>query len=487
MERLLIVEDESLIRRGLVTMARRSGVPIGEILECKNGAEALALLNAKAVDVMFTDIRMPNMDGLELIRRIHELPEERRPEIVIVSGYDDFNYAVESMRYGSREYILKPVDRERVYSILEKMEKLVSRKKQAKSRLGSFEKISRQQLKYMLLNPDITDDEVGVIKDAFRDLLGGRPYVVFCTNKKAELPAEEAAIQLEKIGSFHVLVLGENGHMEFSKRVLADYYVGVSSPESDLGYFRNAFEEAAEARKYSFFTGKRLVHGSQVAYCDETPFVQRSPQLLARQVGTRGYSELVHTINALIGQAARGKLRPHVFEETVLQLLDIIAEAFRRQEKDGDALSCLRAIYCFDTVDTYRLALLEWLDSVHSRVVVESENFKNRERMEKAVAYIHENYGKSLNMAVVSNQVSMNYSVFSHIFKEYVGKNFVDYLRDVRIAKARELLTETDMRISEIGARVGYENDKYFMKSFKAAVGISPTEFRRIEQMKEGK
>ncbi|MDE6738554.1 MAG: AraC family transcriptional regulator, partial [Lachnospiraceae bacterium] len=89
------------------------------------------------------------------------------------------------------------------------------------------------------------------------------------------------------------------------------------------------------------------------------------------------------------------------------------------------------------------------------------------------------NYDKDLNMAVVSNHGSMNYSLFSYAFKQYTGHNFVSYLKELRVNEAKRLLAETDMRVIEISRRVGYENEKHFMKTFKSQCGVSPTEYRR--------
>ena len=103
MKTVLIVEDEKLIRQGIRTMIQRSGVPVEMIMECGNGEMALEILQSQKVDVMFTDIRMPRMTGIELVQKVQELPE--KPIIVAVSGYADFSYAVEMLRMGVREYL----------------------------------------------------------------------------------------------------------------------------------------------------------------------------------------------------------------------------------------------------------------------------------------------------------------------------------------------------------------------------------------------
>ena len=100
-------------------------------------------------------------------------------------------------------------------------------------------------------------------------------------------------------------------------------------------------------------------------------------------------------------------------------------------------------------------------------------------KIQQAISYINENYTSDLNMAVVSNQVSMNYSLFSAEFKNVTGTNFVTYLKDLRMTEAKRLLLETDMKVNEISAKVGYDNEKHFMKSFKSYIGVSPSEYRK--------
>ena len=134
--------------------------------------------------------------------------------------------------------------------------------------------------------------------------------------------------------------------------------------------------------------------------------------------------------------------------------------------------------FSFLTIDDYRECFMEFLD----RAVDEQQmpvSYQTRNRMQKAIQYIQENYMKDLNMAVVSNEVSMNYSLFSSAFKNYTGTNFVGYVRDLRISEAKRLLSETGLKVNEIAARVGYDNEKHFMKSFKAIVGVSPSEYRK--------
>jgi len=123
--------------------------------------------------------------------------------------------------------------------------------------------------------------------------------------------------------------------------------------------------------------------------------------------------------------------------------------------------------------------LSAFLERIHARTDSRLDEHRNQQKLEQALRYIRENFSRDLNMAVVSNHVSMNYSVFSQEFKQYTGKNFVAFLKELRMEEAKRLLVETDLRVIEISQRVGYENEKHFMKTFKAEYGVSPSVYRK--------
>ena len=124
MKTLMIVEDEKLIRQGIKSMVLRSGVDVEEIIECNNGLAALEILEKQNVDVMFTD-----MDGISLVKEIQKMT--KKPLIAAISGFDEFDYAVEMMRNGVNEYILKPVDRDKLAKVLKKFDDIITEEKES--------------------------------------------------------------------------------------------------------------------------------------------------------------------------------------------------------------------------------------------------------------------------------------------------------------------------------------------------------------------
>lgn len=139
--------------------------------------------------------------------------------------------------------------------------------------------------------------------------------------------------------------------------------------------------------------------------------------------------------------------------------------------------------YSVPTLAVWQTEFIEWLLGLQERINSQYDGSRNQQKIKRAIEYIRKNYDKDLNMAVVSNYISMNYSLFSCLFKEYTGSNFVYFLKNIRMEEAKKLLAETELRIVEISVKVGYENEKHFMKTFKAACGVSPSEYRKNVQM----
>ena len=173
MKTVLIVEDEKMIRQGIKVMVQRSGVPVEVIIECNNGETALDVIREQKVDVMFTDIRMPKMDGIELVRRMQEC--EHIPLTVAISGYDDFSYAVEMLRTGVREYLLKPVERQKIKEVLEKLEQELVERKQKNV---ENKKIGYQQMKYFLQNEESTPQELELMEKQYGSVFYQSSYYV---------------------------------------------------------------------------------------------------------------------------------------------------------------------------------------------------------------------------------------------------------------------------------------------------------------------
>ncbi len=483
MKTILIVEDEKLIRQGIRTMIQRSGVPVEVIMECNNGEIALEILESQKVDVMFTDIRMPKMNGIELVKNMQKL--EYKPITVAISGYADFSYAVEMMRLGVREYILKPVEREKLVSIVKQLEEELKAREIVSQ---NNKQLGKQQLKYLILNEQITQEEMNTLETEYgNDFSLHRFYLCLLQPRKVE-QLEKSYIYLHNIEDNDVYLVSEENLDFLLKNEFAGECVGVSSVHCGIREIRKAYEEALYARKKAFCRNCEVVHNEEpdkripeTLLQDAARHAEMESRLRRVQLlGTDRTDEILYVWKSFFDQVKKGWISYQTFEMCMEDFFGEVRKTYRNiLVSDTEILVELSAYYRFTRLDDYEKDFMEWVLELHERINSQFDTSRNKQKIRMAIEYINENYDKDLNMAVVSNHISMNYSLFSYMFKEETGSNFVNYLKNIRMEAAKKLLSETDMRIIEISGQVGYDNEKYFMKTFKTAVGVSPSEYRK--------
>lgn len=486
MKTLLIVEDEKLIRQSLKDMVQESGVPVDNILECGNGEAALDILRIQEVDVMFTDICMPVMDGITLVKSMQELPHV--PLTVAVSRYDNFSYAVEMMRMGVRDYILKPVDSQKLKDVLQKLNAEVMAGKESSRQ---DKKLGRAQLRHALLNRNLTETERHFLTKQYGDSFFSGEYLVVLTNDRGNTLSDteegRSYIFLNAVDGNEVYITDKEYLSVLLKTEVSNRYAGVSRCHIGLEALKEAYQEALLSRKEAFYLNKEsvryedmIIGKKAVLHLEETAIKQ-----IVQLLGTDKYEDALRRLGRIFKNASLLGYAPQEMERMIQTLLDGIFATYAKVIRtDRDEIKDYYMIYGYCCLEEFETQLMGWLSGFCDTLNRRFNEHKNKQKIQQAVSYIKENYNKDLNMAVVSNHISMNYSLFSYAFKQYTGKNFVNYLKEIRIEEAKKLLEQTDRKIIDISALVGYDNEKHFMKTFKALCGVSPTEYRKNMQFK---
>lgn len=487
MKSILIVEDEKLIRQGIRTMIQRSGVHVDLIMECANGEMALETVKSQDIEVMFTDIRMPKMDGIELVRRIHE-EVENPPMIVAISGYDDFAYAVEMMRNGVREYILKPVEREKIVEVLNMLERELSQKKE---HYQKERKIGINQIRHVFTD-DVTSEEMSLLIQKYEKAFFPEPYVVVCACGACDIADRDSYFLVPDMDEGAVAIVLESDVSAFIRNELGENCIGISNPHRGIAELKAAFREAFCARKKAFCigAGKQLTYENlmklppvreELRAIGESLLDESSRMQRMQRIGTDKTEELTQLWDKFFQTVSKGYIEPDEFIDEMTNFLAEASRFYRNSFGDEDEknVAKLQKILSYETLDEFEEDFSSWMMEIHERINQHDDEDKNRHKIEKAIEFVRENYKSNLNMAVVSNQISMNYTLFSYSFKQYTGKNFTTYLKEVRVNEAKRLLEETDMKIMEISSEVGFENEKNFMKVFKKECGVSASEYRK--------
>lgn len=522
MKSLLIVEDEKMIRQGLVTMVKRSGVPVDEVLDCRNGEEALEIMKSRQVDVMFTDICMPKMDGIALIQHMKELTSP--PKTVVISGYDDFSYAVEALRGGVHDYILKPIDRKKVYELLTELNELLEKEQ---GHIETEHRMNRQQFRYVIMNDSLPESELAELE---KEISMEEEYRICCCCCEDELEQGDISfLQLCEVNGQSVFYADQENMRKLAEGPLAALCIGISGVHHGVGELRTAYEEALAARKTAFIAGKSYAAdedaktGGFVWNCAETGdggvlndtseggAPEADGEDLKASDGEDSVSGIQTTVGKIPGQfveqfvqqfgtdkagsglrqlenyyflAKRGKINAEELMDVTRTILDQLFTTYKNVLSiDMAGYMRLQQPLNYNDASSFIEDFNVWTLRMKDTLSSEFSDYRNKEKISMAVAYIKENYDKELNMAIVSNYISMNYSLFSLSFKQYTGMNFVNYLKMIRINEAKRLLVETEAKIIDISQKVGYENEKHFMKTFKSVCGVSPSEYRRNMMM----
>lgn len=511
----MIVDDEKNIRVGLKAMITREFGSAYTLYFAADGEEALEILDGTELDVIITDIRMPVMDGISFINQLQE--RETKPEVIILSGHDDFQYAKAAIRFNVKEYLLKPIVRDELFRTLRRLEIERQRKgelaKQLRATLRLKEEYAASQLNYVFLHEQLQPEEVSeLVQKTELDWLdegyyaalvkvpdnykgSGRSEFISRMDEIIGWTSEEHFIRFyDKDAKLVLLSSSEepferlSGHMIQQPSV--SFRAGMSDKNQGMEKVKVAYVQAGSALKYSLF--------------QTFPHVIRPEELSSKDMGYKLPLEDVQKIANMLGLDREGemnRLLHHVFDIRVIMRNDIgylegISRAFNEGvfdkvfqiygEESVEILKLHRMvgnIYNFNHFHDYFHSLESLLFLLNDYVKRMRSVHNDRNEMQRAISYIHEHYQENLNMAMVSNYVSLNYSYFSQTFKEFTGEAFVGYLRKLRIHKAKELLESTDMKVYEISAKAGFENVKHFTRVFREMEGIAPLEYRSRSEM----
>ncbi|MFC7373411.1 response regulator [Fictibacillus iocasae] len=496
MYKMIIADDEKNIRLGIQAMINREFPDTFETVVASDGQEVLDLMEQVTPHIVITDIKMPRMSGIELIQAIQQR-EEKAPALVILSGYDDFVYTKEAIKANVKDYLLKPVNRSELFQTLNNiMHELETAEEEADQFLDGYR---TSQLNYMLLNPNSETDGL----EHFYENMQIEPFVhgyyvgIAVTEERGINQWLKNEGLSGKILSFrdsegrNVIVVADRDIFdklnEYLKRDRhSSFSIGISGHTEEIKDIKRAYEQADKALKYRFIYPR----STKIAY-DEVADKEQVPELplenikkIYNMLGTDREKEIKEYLKEILEYELVEKRDISYLEDISKEINNTIFESFfaRLGEESVETFKLFNKIgnlYSFENYHEYCQALEKLLMRLHEYNKQMKSVYSEQKYMDKAIDYIKENYYKDLNLAVVSNYISLNYSYFSHMFKEYTGQNFVDYLKEVRVGEAKKLLIETDDKVFEISEKVGYKNPKQFARVFREIEGISPKEYRQ--------
>ncbi len=535
MLRVFLAADESIIRetlRDTVPWAQYGYTFAGE---AGDGEMALPLIRQLKPDVLITDIRMPFMDGLalsELVRR--EFPEMK---IIIISGYDDFEYARQAISIGVDQYLLKPITKKALLDVLEELKKKIEGERANRSYLAQFHQEAEEYEQYTrrvfferVVAGQLSVQEIYESAAKLDIDLRAQCYTIAFfsvlpeSSGSAEVYSEPGArlrdallehflkypeyILLRwNLTTYAVLLKGETARMEELARRCVEtvrsqyaayateqnWYVAIGRPTQRLSTLPACFEEVSRLWAYrhilpqqhvltadsvSFLTGT----GGGNSQLDRLDAGKVDPAILLGVMQSASAQEIpsftdeyIHSVEEALGS------KP--FCQYLMLSVRFTADRFAASLGVGRQ-EAFAPLTCLDLVGRNVTAadLKSYFSAILLRMVElrdQASSSQCRQLLKQAMAYIDNHFTEeSLSLNQVAQEVNISANYLSAVFSQEIGATFTEYVTGKRMDRAKELLRTTDKRSGEVAAAVGYKDPHYFSFLFKKTQGCTPRDYR---------
>lgn len=533
MYKVLIVDDDIMIRNGIKDAIPWSELEVEEVATAKSGVEGEELFKTMLPDLVLTDIRMSRMDGLELLKRIREIKQDVK--VIILSGYDDFSYAQTAIKLGAFDYLLKTEGIDQLMSVMRRAFEEIkeeNKKRDFYLRIRQQLNISLPLLRNRYLNEllfGFTSTErlikqLEFVEVNFRSELFALAVAEIDDLLSSDQDQGEEERLLIKFSVMNIMeeMLGDRGlcfESKYEEFVIIFYFdpelsnsqnkanlttfceelcnsirthlnislsVGISNMGTGLSRVRSCYEDAKKALGHKLFLGKGIIIDVEdVEGCETDSFFMEIEDersiISSLRVGDR--KQLFATLDHLfLKLGERRSIKNDDFYRVCIEMLSLASRVLCEYCIDLKSVLGREVVY-FEEIKKYKTfsEAKQWVFSVFEAVVrsiLNTKIIKAKKVVELAKKYINEHFTEPLTLEKVAEVVFVSPSYLSRLFSNEVGMGFMEYVTQLRLEKAKQLLGEKDAKVFEVGEKVGYDNPQYFSRIFKKYTGISPTEYK---------
>ena len=510
MYRVIIVDDEPVIRRGLRETIEWDALGLEVAGEAADGIEALKLIRETRPEILITDIRMPEMDGIELIREVKKL--DLNIKITILSGYSDYDYLKAAIRLGVDNYLLKPIDNDELISNLRNAVDEIEKEAAVSLQIRQGTVLLRSNTLRRLVTGNINDEELREKAEFLRIPLEEDRYVCAVCTVSRQVPENiresffrEAVAEkkdgrlafMDGDGNLALLLMPKSGDRADIRREpdsLAEkareehgmtLMIGVGNEANTLAGIRGSYEAAREALEYGAF----LKNGGIVWY-DEVPETGQGEQIPDRvdyermtEMIRRGEQDALKAYlgNALDTMTSEAGAGYHRIRNLMMHIAVRMTDCFR---SIYGSMNSFREPVDFDYARLFTLRsygeMRSWLFRLCDELFAANRALLGRSTsvVGMAVDYITEHFREGVTLRQVAADCHVNTSYLGQVFRKETGSAFTDYVNALRIQEARKLLNNPTLKVYEIAEQVGFTDYHYFLKIFKKMTGKSPTDMR---------
>ena len=532
----MMVDDEDTVRKRVINNIDFSEFGMELVCEAENGSEAYEMFLAHEPDVVITDIKMPFMDGLELSEKI--LNDYPYTKIIILTGFDEFEFAKKSIEIHIMKYILKPVSMKELVKILrdtkEKIDEEIDERRSLERLKEHYDQsfpLMRQKFLEGLIQGEYTDETINKWLLYYHVPIEGNMFNVsvvqidgFYADKIVKRSSE---IELRKIalldmvneisrryeiGAYflyndYVVIINSmetKDEQEFLQRTIStmdklrqgigrflDFTVtiGIGYVIKDKTQMKSSYKSAMNAQDYKLALGQ-----NQVIYIND---------MEPNNMMSLDFSDLEEsTIKRLLKTGSKEKYTTYInklFEKMVVNIqksddmriyiLELVTTHMKTAKETGCAINTNDEGTDLNEI----LEHIENINFVKSTILINGYKIiegvsstrvdSSKSLAAEAMKYVKLNYTNwELNVESISAYLHYSPNYFSSVFKKETGIAFMKYLLDIRLEKAKELLQTTNMKNFEIAVEIGFSSANYFSFCFKKELGISPSQFKKTNK-----
>ena len=542
MYKLILVDDEEEVRKGIVQKINWQQYGFDLVGQAENGREALEIAEKFTPDIVITDIKMPFMDGLEL----SEALKKRFPtiKIIILTGFDEFEYAQKAINLNVIEYVLKPLSSKELIKVLVRVKTQIDEEMLKKEDMEVlkeyYEKslpILKEKFLIYLITSKLGKEEIQEKCKNYNINLNGSRFVVAAININYQLTYHDEDMNnsneldvirfavfniveeiVNKYGrgivfmhnQYIVLIdpfFEESNSTIFNKthsileeiRQSVEKYlkttitIGLGTIIKDISNISDSYRNAISALDYRLIMGNNRViwiEDIEPSNKEKITFDEIMEHDLSSSIKVGTEKEVIETIDRIFFKHAGAKVHFKDYQIFLLEALTTIIKTAEGLNVDlldifGEHYNLFVELYEFNDLNQVK----NWFKSISIKImryIIKDRKDTCALLVEKAKIYISKNYSESnITINTLCYYLHISPTYFSFIFKRETKTTFINYLTQIRMDASKELIKNTKMKSFEIAYKVGYSEPNYFSYCFKKHFRISPSEYRNsLEEMK---
>lgn len=529
--KVLIVDDEKLIRNLLKMRINWEEFGMEIVGEASGSKEALEMVESLKPDIIFTDVCMPVMSGIELSKAVAE--KYPNIKIVIITGHDRFDYAKTSIKLGVFDYLLKPINGEEIRRVAEKLREKIKQERSHKNEFMNLKlqldenlsyirekffnellqvEMSRKEIQEKLsslkldMKPDTDTYQSAVVEISNSTENNEEDLKNFCFEQVVSLAEninkDSYCVNIFKDNSNKLVILSNSDSFDMEDfcgklktRIIKKYKcfacIGIGNKGQGIQKVKESYNQACEALNYKLIRGKnQIINYEEIVAENDNKW----------EIGSEQIEKLTFCVKSGLEDKAHGLVeemfsdfcynRHNTIVRVRMVLIGVLSACQQVIMENGKAAGDLKEfssidydyISILDNVPDIKSYLKKYISNIILAVKKSSAKMTNR-LIEQIKEYIQQNmHSSKLSLSSVAREFYISPGHLSRLFKQETNQTFVNYVTKIRMNKAMELLKETDLKVYQVGEKVGIDDPHYFSIIFKKFTGISVNKFRKINR-----